>query len=295
MKITLSQHAGFCDGVEKAYEIVRKIVRDPRIKKPVFILGSLVHNRDVVKKIEKLGVKKIHVDPKIFEILDSLKSKIGTLVITAHGMGPKIYAYARKRGIALVDTTCPRVVKVQRLAKFFLEKGNQIVIIGEREHKEVKGIYEWTKKKAQFVEKESDFGRLKLDSRKNIFVISQTTQNQEFVKKAWKYLRKKYPRVEIQNTICLATQKRQDEMRKKAKENDAVLVIGSPQSANSTRLWEIAKEINPRSYFVERSGQIKKSWLKNCGKIWVTAGASTPRWIISGVMKKLKNFENRGF
>jgi len=289
MKISLSQYAGFCDGVKRAYNLVKRMIDDPKIKKPIFILGSLVHNQDVVKRIEKMGVKKIHVDKNIFKTLNKMKSEIGTLVITAHGMGSKIFDFTKKKSIAVVDTTCPRVIKVQRLAKIFRERDNQIVIVGEKDHKEVQGIYEWADQKAVFVETEKDFRKLKLDPKKKISVISQTTQNQEFVKKAWKYIRNKYKNVEIVDTICLTTQNRQDEMRKKAGKNDIVIVIGSPESANSTRLWEIAEEINPRSHFIERAGQIKNSWFKNCQKAWLTAGASTPKWIIDEVMEKIKN------
>jgi len=289
MKISLSQYAGFCDGVERAYVMVERMIDDPKIKKPIFILGSLVHNQDVVKRIEKMGVKKIHVDRNVFKTLDKMKSKIGILVITAHGIGPKIYDFAEKKGIAVVDTTCPRVIKVQRLAKIFKERNNQIVIVGEKDHKEVQGIYEWADRKAVFVETDKEFRKLKLDPKKKISVISQTTQNQEFVKKAWEYIKNKYKNVEIVDTICLTTQNRQDEVRKKAGKNDIVIVIGSPESANSTRLWEIAEEINPRSHFIERAGQIKNSWFKNCQKAWLTAGASTPKWIIDEVMEKIKN------
>ncbi|MFA6974069.1 MAG: 4-hydroxy-3-methylbut-2-enyl diphosphate reductase [Parcubacteria group bacterium] len=290
MQITLSKYAGFCDGVDRAYEMVTKIALDPVVKKPIYVLGSLVHNGDVVKSIERLGVKKIHVDKDLFKLLDGMKEKIGTMVITAHGMGPKIYEYASKRNIALMDTTCPRVIKAQRLAKLFHDKGYQIVIVGEKDHKEVKGIGEWAQKKIVFVQKDADFPKLKLDPRKKIAIISQTTQNQEFVRRAWNFMRSKYPKVEIVDTICLATQSRQDEVRKKARKNDVVVVIGSPDSANSNRLWEIAREANARSYFLERASQVKKNWFKEAEKVWVTAGASTPKWVISDVMQKLKNF-----
>jgi len=289
MQITLSKYAGFCDGVDRAYEMVKKIATDPKVKKPVYILGSLVHNQDVVKSIEKLGVKKIRVGKDLFKLLDLMRNKIGTLVITAHGMGPKIYAYAAKKGIAVADTTCPKVIRVQRLAKVFKDKHYQIIIVGEKDHKEVKGICEWAGNKVFFLQKAADFKKLKLTPKKKIAVISQTTQNQEFVKCAWKFLQNKYSQVEIVDTICLATQNRQDEARREASQNDVVIVIGSPESANSRRLWEIASEINSKSYFIERAEQLKKSWFRGAKKVWVTAGASTPDWIISsaiGILKK---------
>lgn len=286
MNITLSKHAGFCDGVARAYEMVEKIVKDPKIKKPIFVLGSLVHNSDVVGRIEKWGAKKIDL-----ETLRKIESeKVGTLVITAHGVGPKIYALLKKKNINTIDTTCPRVIKVQRLAKLFEEKKYQIVIVGEREHKEIKGIFGWARNKAKIVETEKALKRLKLNSQKPIAVISQTTQNQDFLNRTSKYIKQKYPQAEIVDTICLATQHRQSEVKKLAIENDAVVIIGSPESANSNRLWEVAKEINLRSYFVQRAGRLKKSWFRNVKKIGVTAGASTPEWIIEDVIKKLKKY-----
>lgn len=150
MKITLSQYAGFCEGVERAYDIVEKIAKDPEVKKPIFVLGSLVHNEDVVERIEKMGVKKVDMTGTLEDFFIKIKDEVGTLVITAHGTGPEIYELAKKYKVDLVDTTCPRVIKVQRLAKAFFDRNAQIVIIGEKNHKEVKGIYEWAQKKAIF-------------------------------------------------------------------------------------------------------------------------------------------------
>jgi len=284
MKITLSKYAGFCDGVARAFEMVEKIAKNPKTKKPIYVLGSLVHNSDVVKKIEKWGVKKIDL-----ETLQKIESaKVGTLVITAHGVEPKIYDLLKKKKINFVDTTCLRVIKVQRLAKLFSDRQTQIVIVGEKEHKEIKGIFGWAQKKAKIVETEKVLKRLKLNPKKSIAVISQTTQNQDFLDRTAQYLRKKYPQAEIVDTICLATQDRQGEVKKLAKENDVVVIIGSPESANSTRLFEVAEILNSKSYFIQRAGQLKKSWFKNVKKVGVTAGASTPDWIIKDVIKKLK-------
>ncbi|HBO16749.1 MAG: 4-hydroxy-3-methylbut-2-enyl diphosphate reductase [Candidatus Moranbacteria bacterium GW2011_GWE2_35_2-] len=289
MEVTLSKYAGFCDGVDRAYNIVKKIADDPMIKKPIYVLGSLVHNEDVVKKIEQLGIGNIKPGERLEEIFEYADKKIGTLVITAHGMGPKIYELAKKKGVDIVDTTCPKVTKVQRLARVFFDRLYQIVIVGEKDHKEVKGIYEWAKKKAVFVENILDLKKLRLDVSKKVAIISQTTQSQDFVKKVSDFIRGKYSDVELVDTICLATQNRQNEVKELAKRNDAVIIIGSPESANSNRLWEISKKINSRSYFIQRKYDIKKEWFDNCQKIGVTAGASSPKWIIEDVMVYLKS------
>jgi len=285
----LSQYAGFCEGVERAYAIVEKTAKDPEIKRPVFVLGSLVHNDDVVKKIEEMGIKKLSVDSNLMDFLASSKSEIGTLIITAHGIGPEIYEFAKKNKIDIIDTTCPKVIKVQRLARNFSKKEYQLVIIGEKNHKEVKGIYEWANKKAFIVENLEDLRTLSLNPKKNIAVISQTTQDREFFDESARYIAKKYPQAEIINSICLTTHDRQAEIKELARKNDVVIVIGSPKSANSNRLWEIAKHINSKTYFIEREDELKKGWFADCGKVAIAAGASTPKWIIEEVTKKIKS------
>jgi 4-hydroxy-3-methylbut-2-enyl diphosphate reductase len=289
MKIILSKYAGFCEGVERAYEIIKKASKDKKVKKPIFVLGSLVHNQDVVDKIEKLGVKKISLLEDLTKLLNSIKKEVGTLVITAHGMGPEIYSLAKRMKIEIIDTTCPRVIKAQRLAKIFADKKAQIVIVGDKDHKETKGINEWAMKKAKLIENKRDLQKLKLNPKKKIAVISQTTQDQEFTEYVNNFVKKKYPNAEIMDTICSTTHDRQTELKVMAEKNDVIIAIGSPESANSTRLFEIAKRINKKAYFIERAGQIREEWFKNCQKIGVTAGASTPKWVIEGVMDVLES------
>ncbi|PIR73582.1 MAG: 4-hydroxy-3-methylbut-2-enyl diphosphate reductase [Candidatus Moranbacteria bacterium CG10_big_fil_rev_8_21_14_0_10_35_21] len=289
MKITLSQYAGFCEGVERAYEIIKKASKDKKVKKPIFVFGSLVHNQDVVDRIEKLGVRKISLTEDLNELLDSIKKEVGTLVITAHGMGPEIYELTKKKKISVIDTTCPRVMKAQRLAKIFADRKAQIIIIGDKKHKETKGINEWTNSQAILIENKKDLKTLKLNLKKKISIISQTTQDQDFTEYVNNFVKKQYPSAEIMDTICSTTHNRQTELKNMAKSNDVIIAIGSPESANSTRLWEIAKRINPKAYFIERASQIKKEWLRNCQTVGITAGASTPGWIIDEIMENLKN------
>lgn len=288
MNITLSKYAGFCEGVQRAYDIVEKIANDSKVKRPIFVLGSLVHNSDVVEKIEKMGIQKVHVEGPLEDFFLKIKDEVGTLVVTAHGIGPEIYELAKKYKVNLVDTTCPRVIKVQRLAKVFFDRDTQIVIVGEKNHKEVKGIYEWANKRAIFIETEEDLCGFDVDPNKKLAVLSQTTQDQEFVERAAVEIKKKYPKAEIVDSICLTTHHRQTEIKELAANNDVVIVIGSPESANSNRLWEIAERVNPKSYFIERVEGLDVEWFKNAQNVAVTAGASTPRWIIEEVLKKIE-------
>ncbi len=283
MKITLSQFAGFCDGVRRAFDIVNNL-DEAKTKKPVFVLGSLVHNQDVVDRIEEKGIRKIDMQ----KFLDAEPGEIGTLIITAHGVGPQIYETAKEKNIELIDTTCPRVIKVQRLAQLYVKKGYSIVLVGDKDHKEVRSIFEWGGEKAAIVSDEDDLARLNLGQTEKIIILSQTTQSKDFLELVHSRLRERYPSVEIMDTICLTTDQRQDEIKKLAAENEAVVVIGGKESANSNRLFEIAKSINEKTVFIERVDQLEDSFLQGAQSVAVTAGASTPDWIIEGVMKRLE-------
>lgn len=283
MKITLSQFAGFCDGVRRAFEIVQNIESE-KIKKPVYVLGSLVHNQDVVKKIEEKGIHKIDMQ----KFLEARPGEIGTVIITAHGAGPKIYEIAKEKNIDVIDTTCPRVIKVQRLAQVYSKRGYTIVLVGDKEHKEVQSIFEWGGSQAVLVSNEEDLENIDLGNSERIVILSQTTQNKDFVDKVFESIKNKYPEVEISDTICLATEQRQSEIKKMALESNAVVVIGSPESANSNRLHEIAKELNGKAIFIERAEDLPgKEFFEKMEKVVVTAGASTPDWIIEKVMLRL--------
>ena len=283
MKITRSQFAGFCDGVRRAFEIVQNIDSD-NIKKPVFVLGSLVHNQDVVKKIEEKGIAKI--DMQTF--LESKDGEIGTLIITAHGAGPKIYEIAKEKGIEIIDTTCPRVIKVQRLAQVYFNRGYAIILVGDKDHKEVKSIFEWGGEKALLVSNQEDLHSLDLSGLEKKVVLTQTTQSKDFVREVTEFLKAKYPQVESLDTICLATDQRQDEIKNLARDNGGVVVIGSPDSANSNRLFEIAMSVNPKTIFVERVDDLTDEWFSGLEKVAVTAGASTPDWIIEEIITRIE-------
>ena len=296
MQITLSQFAGFCDGVKRAFERVSVLVTEnpdadtfeyqgKKMKKPVFVLGSLVHNQDVVNKIEEKGIKKI--DMKKFE--NSLPGEIGTIIITAHGIGPKAYEIAEAKGIGIIDTTCPKVIKVQRLAETFMKKGYNLILVGDKDHKEVKSIYEWGGEKAMIISNAEELKLVNFDPVQKIIILSQTTQSQDFLAAVYEYVKKKYKDVEIIDTICMETRQRQDELRNLAKESDAMVIIGSTESANSTRLYEISKKINPKSVFISRVGELDDQFFQGVQKVGVTAGASTPEWIITEVIAHLSS------
>lgn len=275
MKITIAKHSGFCFGVKRAYDLA---CAGSRSRGKVYILGKLVHNDDVCRDLRKKRIK---------EIKSLNEAKEGTIIFTAHGVGPRLYEKVIKKGLKIIDTTCPKVVKAQRLAKNYAKKGYQVIVFGDEKHEEVKGIWEWSGDKVKIIGSLKEAKKLKLEKKKKYCLISQTTQNVEEFKRIKDYLSKASANFVYFNTICDSTDNRQNETRKLAKKNDAVIVVGGRDSANSRRLYEIAKSINLKTYFIENARQLKKNWFSDIKKLAITAGASTPEWAISKVIDKI--------
>jgi len=276
MKITIAKNAGFCFGVRRAYDLACVNSKDCS---DIFILGKLVHNDDVCRDLKKRGIKEAKSIGDIRE---------GAVIFTAHGSSPDLYERAARRGLRIIDTTCPKVVKAQRLAKNCADKSCQVIIFGDKNHKEVKSIKAWAGNKAKIINSLSEARKLKLDPQKEYYLISQTTQNVAELKKIIRFFQGRLKNFSYCNTVCDSTRDRQSEIRKLAKSNDAAIVIGGRDSANSRRLWEIAKKTNPASFFAENEKQLKKSWLRGKKSVAVGAGASTPEWVIRKVVSKLK-------
>jgi 4-hydroxy-3-methylbut-2-enyl diphosphate reductase len=277
-KITLGKHSGFCFGVRRAYDLTCVNSKDCD---DVFILGKLVHNNDVCADLYKRGIKEI-------KVLSDIKE--GTVIFTAHGVGPGSYEKASARGLKIIDTTCPKVMKAQRLAKNFAEKRYTVLIFGDKNHKEVKSIFEWSERKAKIVGDLKEVKKMKIEKTKKYFLLSQTTQNVEEFKKIIAYLKKNLKNFVFFNTICPSTDDRQKEVRWLAKNNDNIIVIGGKDSANSRMLYKISRSINKKTYFIENAEQLKKSWFDGIKRIAVSAGASTPKWIIKEVIGKINSF-----
>ncbi|OGI24478.1 MAG: 4-hydroxy-3-methylbut-2-enyl diphosphate reductase [Candidatus Moranbacteria bacterium RIFOXYB1_FULL_44_23] len=289
MRITVGRHSGFCFGVKRAYDLASMNSFDCE---KLYMLGKLVHNDDVCSELKKKGIKEIK---RLSDIKD------GAIIFTAHGVGPDLYEKANRNGLRIIDTTCPKVMKAQRLAQNFAEKGFQVIIFGDKKHKEVKGIKKWSRDKAVIVKNIEEAKKIMLNKLKKYCLIAQTTQNVAEFKKVKDYLARELNKIIREsganakrmrvnnfacfNTICDSTDNRQKEIRKLAKTCDAVTVIGGRDSANTRRLFEIAKSLNPRSYLIENANQLKKSWFNDIGKLAITAGASTPDWVIEEVQK----------
>ncbi|MFH0930132.1 MAG: 4-hydroxy-3-methylbut-2-enyl diphosphate reductase [Candidatus Moraniibacteriota bacterium] len=277
MKITIGKHSGFCFGVRRAYDLTCVNSKDCD---DVFILGKLVHNNDVCQDLYKRGIKEI-------KALSDIKD--GTVIFTAHGVGPGFYEKASARGLKIIDTTCPKVMKAQRLAKNYTEKEYVVLVFGDKNHKEVKSIFEWSGRKARVIGSFEEIKKINLNKTKKYCLISQTTQNVEEFKKIIAYLKKNLKNFVFFNTICPSTNDRQKEVRALAKNNDVVVVIGGKDSANSRMLYEISRAINKKTYFIENARQLKKNWFNGIKRTAISAGASTPEWIIEEVINKINS------
>ena len=265
MKIQLAKSAGFCFGVKRALDIAFQTAQK---KSCVLMLGDIVHNEEVIASIRKAGVKKIK----------SLKAgQNKTLLIRAHGMSLATLKKAKKSGYEIIDATCPMVKEIHHIARRMEEKGFRIVIIGDKHHDEVRGIVGQLKNKALVIDTIDHIPRRALLSIKKAAVVVQSTQNFQKVKKIISLLRKRIKRLKFFNTICGPTRTKQKEIESMARAFDVMIVIGSKTSANTRRLYEIAKSLNKRTYRVESKKNIRREWVKGAERIGVTAGASTPQ------------------
>lgn len=265
MKIRVAQSAGFCFGVKRALEIALKTAKK---NKPVYMLGGLVHNEDVIRAIRKAGIKKIS---------RLIRGKNKTLIIRAHGASLKIFQKAGQKGYDIIDATCPMVKEIHKIAQRCENEGCQVIIIGEKKHDEVLGITGQLKNKALVISTTEPLPIHRIKTIKKAAIVVQSTQNLEHVTKIVDLLKKYIPEIRFFNTICGPTRTKQAEIKKLPLENDVMLVIGSKTSANTKRLYEISKTLNKKSYLVQSKKDLKNTWFKNAKTVGITAGASTPQ------------------
>ncbi|MEN8906673.1 MAG: bifunctional 4-hydroxy-3-methylbut-2-enyl diphosphate reductase/30S ribosomal protein S1 [Clostridiales bacterium] len=279
MEIIKANTAGFCFGVNNAVNVTYKLAREG--KKKIYTLGPIIHNNQVVEELNNMGVETID-DIKNIDIIkdDSI------IVIRAHGVTPEVYEELKKKNIEIVDATCPYVKKIHVLVKEEYDKGNQIIIIGDKNHPEVIGIDGWANNLAFIVNSMEDIERIS-EINKSLAVFAQTT----ITFKKWndlnKYLKEKFKYIEKFDTICSATTHRQKEAEEISKQVDFMLVIGSKNSSNTHKLFEVCKENCSNTFKIETVNEIPNLNNYNINKVGITAGASTPYRIIKEVIDKM--------
>ncbi|MCK8817696.1 bifunctional 4-hydroxy-3-methylbut-2-enyl diphosphate reductase/30S ribosomal protein S1 [Natroniella sulfidigena] len=279
MEIYLAEHAGFCFGVDRAMNLALKTGEDKDCE--VFTLGPLIHNPQAVERLEESGVE-------VRAELENISN--GAVIIRSHGVPPKILDQAAERDLELINATCPFVKRAQEKAKELKEEGYQVVISGDKEHPEVVGILGFADNEAIVVEDESDFD--KLADEQKVGIIAQTTQSLENLQKLSNYLLTEVSELKVYNTICTTTGQRQNEAAELSKKVELMLVIGGHNSANTNRLAEICRESGVKTYHIEAVDDLQTNWFKNIKKVGITAGASTPNWIIKEVVRRMEEIKN---
>ncbi|AVX30828.1 4-hydroxy-3-methylbut-2-enyl diphosphate reductase [Carboxydocella thermautotrophica] len=274
MEIILARAAGYCFGVKRAIQVAEAAARETGSQ--IYTYGPLIHNRQAVAKLEEQGIK-------VIENLDSAAGEV--VIIRSHGVGPEILNKAEELKIKLVDATCPFVKKAQEIARSLQADGYTVIVVGEAEHPEVKGIIGWTEGKGIVVQQPEDLQLIKPG--KKIGVLAQTTQPLARLQAVVKELLTFGREVRVFNTICHATEERQQAARELASQVEVMLVVGGAHSANTQKLAAICRESGATTYAIETAAEIQTDWFKGVDKVGITAGASTPDWIIEEVVKKM--------
>jgi len=280
LEVITAEEAGFCFGVERAIEMVLEAAGENE-EMNVYTLGPLIHNPQVVKKLEAKNVK---VASSLAEI-DS-----GIVIIRSHGVAPEVIEEAREKNLTIIDATCPFVKNAQKYAKQLVDEGYQTFIYGDEDHPEVQGIYGATEEKAIIIREKEDLKSVELKSK--IGFVAQTTKSPESFRDIINLVATKVKELKVFNTICNTTDVRQSSAKKLAEDVDIMFVIGGHNSANTTRLAEICAATNTPTYHIETAAEIDKKWLSGKNKVGITAGASTPDWLIREVVQ-LMNEENK--
>ncbi len=281
MKITISKFAGFCPGAKRAYDITTDSAKD---NKDLHILGDLLHNNDIIKKINSLGVKKVSSVEEVGG---------GKLIITAHGDKKIVFNEAKRKNIEIINTTCPKVIRIQQIVKKFHKDGLPIIIFGDEKHKEVGAINGWCNDKAIIISNKDEIKNLDFEKLEEAIIVSQTTQRSGVFKEITNELEEKIKNLKIFDTICDATKNRQNEVKKLASVNDAIIIIGGKNSANSKKLFEIADKLNDNTFFVENAKELDLKNIKKIESMGISAGASTPDWVIDEIYSQLKNYGSK--
>jgi len=278
-RIRLARHIGFCSGVRRAIAICQKTLAER--KRGVYSLGSVIHNPEVIRSLEKKGLVTVK------SLADVPAGS--TVILPSHGSPRSVLEAGRKKRLTLVDVTCPYVSSVQKICRTLHEKGEKVVIVGDREHPEIRALIDLAPG-ASIVEGDAGIPENAFSYRK-VGIISQTTQSREkFFCAVSRIMEKNQAGCEfhVYNTICLDTSKRQEEVKELAGAVDALLVIGSRTSANTKRLLHLGRKVNKRTFLVESEDQVTPRVLEKSATIGIISGASAPNWLVTSVVKKIK-------
>ena len=275
MEVIVAKTAGFCFGVRRAVDQVYEQIEHGQ--GPIYTLGPIIHNEEVVKDLEEKGVV-------VLEDSDSLEQiGQGTVIIRSHGVGRQVYDQIKSRGLHLADATCPFVKKIHRIVEEQNRQGRRVIIIGDSAHPEVEGIRGWGDDRTLTVKNEKEMEALPDLRGEKLCIVSQTTFNyNKFKDLVEKFSEKGYDILVI-NTICNATQERQVEAERIASQVEAMVVIGGKNSSNTRKLYEICRKECRNTYYIQTVGDLNPESVSSVRSVGITAGASTPKNIIEEV------------
>lgn len=274
MEIMTAKTAGFCFGVKRAIDIAFQIAREKR--KGIYTLGPIIHNPQVVNKLKEKGIIPI----------ENIKAKkdIRALIIRTHGIPLKLSKEISSKGYEIIDATCPFVKKAQYYAKLLSEEGYQVIILGEKNHPEVRSLMSYVVDNAIVIDGKTLLPKL----RSRVGIVVQTTQPLDALKKALSDAIAHAKEIKVYNTICNSTALRLKETENMANKVDVMFVVGGKNSANTTQLTKLCKSLSVPTHHIETSSEIRKEWIEKAKRIGITAGASTPKWIIKEVEKRIR-------
>ncbi|AZE52988.1 4-hydroxy-3-methylbut-2-enyl diphosphate reductase [Pseudomonas synxantha] len=280
MKIVLAQPRGFCAGVIRAVETVELALE--QFGAPVYVRHEIVHNQHVVQDLRDKGALFV-------EELDEIPRSAVT-IFSAHGVGKDVEDQARHQGLQVLDATCPLVSKVHNQGRQYAARGYQVILIGEPDHPEVIGTLGQIPAPVVVIRTEAQVAALTFAQDTSLAYITQTTLSVDDTHSLVEMLKRRYPKIIGPDTrdICYAVQNRQTAVRELCRKVDVVLVIGSPKSANSVTLRDIAEEAGTPSYLIADGGSVRRGWFDDKSSIGITAGASTPEAMVEDVLDTLK-------
>jgi 4-hydroxy-3-methylbut-2-enyl diphosphate reductase len=291
MKVSVDKSSGFCWGVVRTVDIAESVLKEIPKGDNLYCLGEIIHNPMEIERLEKLGLKTItHAD------LPGLKGK--TVLIRAHGEPPSTFELAKQYEINLVDATCPVVWKVQERIRIFHDKGFQVVIYGKIDHAEVVGLVGHTNGEAIVIKSVEEIDKLDLNRKTVLF--SQTTMDKETFYKLKEELSKRVKELEVdtfeqqalefhaKDTICGQVFGRDKKLREFAQQNDIMIFVAGKHSSNGKVLFNICREANPRTYFVEMEEELKQEWFNGVETVGISGATSTPQWLMERIKEHIE-------
>lgn len=286
--ILIAENAGFCFGVKRAMNMAWNEL-DKTDNVSIYALGPLIHNSQAVAKYEERGmvtvatiedIEKIEADKSISgKLINNSKE----MIIRSHGVSKTVYDEAKEKNIPIIDTTCPFVRKIHYLANKCYEDGKQLIVIGDKNHPEIIGINGWSSHSAIIAKNLEEIKNISFESNKEYFIVAQTTMNEKEFDAIISHIRSLNIRVEVENTICSATRVRQESARDLAQRVELMIVIGGRHSSNTQKLVKICQD-TVDTFSIETKDDLDKDLLSKYNTIGITAGASTPDWIIDDVI-----------